>query len=249
MAKNGDRGVSKARPTASILRARPTASVWMRLWMLARTARLVGVPRPRDATRVCAPGGRPDWVLIVGNGAARGWGVRSHKDALPGHLAHALSTHTGRGTDVVVVEAATLADIRSAILVRVDARYNAIVVVTGVDDALLMCDPELWRVRLREFLTKLAGETGVDSPVIFVGIPPIRSISVFDTVTGDLAAARALLLNEVTREVCAEFSRVGYADLGDPGPRPPRQHRDSRTYRLWADGIAAVVCPLLDPPG
>jgi hypothetical protein len=228
---------------------RPALAVWMRVWTISRSLLLVRVPRPRDATRVHAPGDRPDWVLIVGNGAARGWGVRSHKDALPGHLAHALSARTGRGTDVVVVEADTLSAIRSAILVRVDARYDAIVVVTGVDDALALRDPQLWRENVRAFLTHLSGPTGVDSPIVLVGIPPIRSISVFDTTAGDLAAAHAIALNEITRAACAEFPRASFAHLPDPGPRAVNTHRDSATYCTWATSVADTVLPLVDPQG
>jgi hypothetical protein len=245
MGYGGKRGVSRA--------FRPALSVRMRVWIGFRTMWLTRVPRANDATRACCPGVRPNWILIVGNGAARGWGVRSHNEALPGHLARAVSAFTGRGTDVVVVTATSRAEIRSAILTRVDARYDAIVIVTGIEDALAMRDPELWRTEVRSFLTHLSGPTGVDAPLVLVGIPPASALPAFDTAMGQLASAHGVTLNAVTRDVCREFPRATYSELADPRPLDPRPHdphvdRSSETYRLWATGIADAVRPLIAPP-
>jgi hypothetical protein len=239
MEKLHRRGLSK--------NARVALSAAMQIWAIIRLLGIAWVARPRDATRVCAPGERSDWILIVGDGITRGWGVHSHNEALPGHLARAVSASTGRGTDVVVVTAEALAGIRTQVLARVDAHYDAIVVVTGLEEALTLRDPEVWREHMRGFLASLTGPTGVGSPVVMVGIPPVRGIPAFDTPTGQHAAVHAELLNDVTRQVCTEFPGTAYTPLAHPDTRDFTPRGGSATYRLWATGIAASVSPLLGP--
>jgi hypothetical protein len=226
---------------------RPAISMMMRVWMTMRALGLARVPRPKDATRIGCAGELSDWVLIVGNGAARGWGVHSHNDALPGHLARAMSALTGRGTDVVVVNASSRSEIRSAILSRIDARYEGIVVSTGILDALSLCDPEWWRGEVQTLLEHLTGPTGVISPIVVVGIPSVRAISVFDTATGERASTHAEVLNAITREVCAEFPRVSYSALSEPCRPSTNPSQSSENYRAWATAVANTLVPMIGP--
>jgi hypothetical protein len=226
---------------------RPAVSMMMRVWMTMRSLGLARVPRPKDATRVQCAGVPSDWILIVGNGAARGWGVHSHNDALPGHLARAVSALTGRGTDVVVVTATSRAEIRTAILARVDARYDAIVVSTGLMDALAMSDPQVWRGDIRNFLAELTGPDGVDSPIVLLGIPSVRAVSVFDTATGELASAHAEVLNTISRAVCSEFPRASFTALAEPRLPSTDPAQSSENYRGWSAAIADALLPVMGP--
>ena len=61
------------------------------------------LPHPPSRGMVSGPGHDPDRVLIAGNGSAVGWGVLDHALGLPGHLARAVASITGRGVDLDVI--------------------------------------------------------------------------------------------------------------------------------------------------
>ncbi|WP_336493072.1 hypothetical protein, partial [Methylobacterium nigriterrae] len=87
-----------------------------------------------------------------------GWGVTTHGLALPGFLARALTSLTGRGTDVDVVASPdkrlknALRELQALPLWR----YDAIVVVLGVNEALELASLKKWRRNLSSTLSTLA---------------------------------------------------------------------------------------------
>jgi len=212
--------------------------------------RRLGLPRPEAGGGAHAPGVTPDRLLLFGSGPAVGWGVRSHDLGLAGHLARAVSDATGRGVDVDVLAdpAIRTGTARRALGDRDLTRYDAVVVVTGINDALEMTDVTRWRRSFVDLLVHIETETGGggSSPVLVTGIQSPSEVTAFRIAGGGMVDRHAALLNDVIRDVCSSHPRVHV--LMPPSPVSGHDDRDQliAKYARWAEAQAAVLAPMLD---
>lgn len=177
------------------------------------------LPHPPSRGMVSGPGHDPDRVLVAGNGSAVGWGVLDHALGLPGHLARAVAAITSRGVDLDVIAEPELGP--TALLTRLPhsvlARYDAVVLTIGPNEARHLMSVATWTAQLGPLLDHLG--TAPNAPSVVVvgaeeGVPPgghalARRISV-----------RAAELNAATRSLVAERPRVTYVDSVMPHPDP-----------------------------
>lgn len=210
----------------------------------------LGVPRPDDAPRAHAPGIDPDRLLVFGNGAAVGWGVRSHDQALPGQLARRVSALTGRGVDVDAVADPTFTIATAAAALPADRLdgYDGIVVVLGVSDALRLTSLRRWRHGLVELFDAIDRGSHDSAEVLVVGIHRPSSIAAFSVREGSIVDQHAARLDQVTRELCASRERTHFVVAPElpvtlVGATPPTP---SEVFQLWADAHAVTLAPLLD---
>jgi GAF domain-containing protein len=212
----------------------------------------LNMPRPDDAPTTHAPGIDPDRILVFGNGAAVGWGVRSHDLALPGHLARRISSHTGRGTDVDVV-ADPLLFIRTAAgalpVSRLPA-YDAVVVVIGVSDALRMTSVRHWIRGMTALLARLRENVHEGAEIVVVGISTPSHLRVFTLREGSTVDGHATRLNAATQEICSVTPGVRFVEApegvdhdNDDGTRSSLA---PHLFRLYAATLADLLTPLLD---
>lgn len=211
--------------------------------------RHLGLPRPEGVARAHAPGVSPDRVLLFGSGPAVGWGVRSHDLGLAGHLARAVSQATGRGVDVDVVADPTMrtADARRVLGDRDLTRYDAVVVVTGINDALEMTDVTKWRRAFVDLLVHIETETGgASSPVLVTGVQAPSEVTVFRIAGGGLVDRHAAEVNTIIRDVCSTHPRVHV--LMPPSPLSGQDDRDQliAKYARWGEAQAEMLAPMLD---
>ncbi|MCU1528415.1 MAG: hypothetical protein JWP75_2178 [Frondihabitans sp.] len=212
----------------------------------------LSMPRPDDAPTAHAPGIDPDRILIFGNGAAVGWGVRSHDLALPGHLARRMSSQTGRGTDVDVV-ADPMLSIRTAAdalpLQRL-AAYDAVLVVVGLSDALRMTSVRQWIRGMSALIARLRENVHEGAEIVIVGISTPSRLRVFSMREGSLVDGHAHDLNAATREICRAMPGIRYLTIPDDVDRKDddgtRTSLASDLFRLWAVTLADLLAPLLD---
>jgi GAF domain-containing protein len=218
----------------------------MRLWRMGIETKLAQTPRPYDEPNVSARGKNSDRILIFGAGLAVGWGVTTHDLALPGFLARSLSSLTGRGTDVDVVAHpdnrldGALEQLRAMRLWR----YDAVVIVLGVNEALELVQLEKWRHDLSELLAEL-GEV-VRAPVLVVAIPKIRSIPVYNSALGGLAESHAAGLNRESAQVCAVIPHAIFVPLPHLAFPARHRHRGPESYADAATVIASALAPALE---
>jgi GAF domain-containing protein len=218
----------------------------MRTWHRARQSDNALIPLPIVESSVHAPGADSDRVLVFGSGIAVGWGVRSHDLALPGHLARALSARTGRGTDVYVVADARITVHNAAQRLASIAvhRYDALVVVLGMSEALGLASVSKWRKQLSVFLGQIPNAGAVD--VILPGVPSLRSIDGYGTRLGMLAERHSKRFNQATAEVCADSARATFVWLSPTLEDPSDKGRPSENYHAWGAEIAERTAPLLN---
>jgi hypothetical protein len=206
--------------------------------------------RPVDATHQHVPGSRSDWVLVVGGGIARGWGVSSHADALPGQIARALHERTFRGTDVELAETWDTGGVTKALDEAAVSQYDSIVVTWGMGHAVTLASEALWRRTITRIVTSLLADSGVKSRIVVVAIPPVRAIIDFNDRLGAIIEAHSRRLNAITEEACAVSPRISFIHLpigvhgitglvGDGGGA-------ATSYWHWGDVIAEEITPYLE---
>lgn len=219
----------------------------MRLWVTSVDSELTAVPRPTDIPQVHAPGTDSDRILVVGSGAAVGWGVLSHDLSLPGALARAVSARTGRGAVVdVIPDPAMTAETALGFLEDAKLwRYDAVVVMIGINDAIGLTSPSVWRQHIAALYKYIEDASSLSTSVFAVGIPPIRALRVYDAFIGGIAERHGSALNKCTQLVVEQLNRTTYVPFSPVAVPVPNRYRSPEEYRAWADLLVdAIAEPL-----
>lgn len=220
----------------------------MRVWTASAERQDRHLPRPSDAPQAHAPGIDSDRVLILGCGPAVGWGVRSHQLALPGSLARELSVRTGRGVDIDLVASRTMTATDALARlgdIRLD-RFDAVVVILGLNEALDLTSVTEWHNRLTALLDELERETSRSTTIFVLGIPPIRSIEIFRRPLVFIADCSAADLNTVSARRAAEAPRTTFVPFSPSATVEIDRHRTPADYRGWAVLLASAMADSLD---
>lgn len=145
----------------------------MRLWEAVAQEMAGSLARPDGDPHAHAPGPDRARILLVGSGAALGWGVRCHDLAIPGSLARALAAATGRGVDVDVVADRAMGPREVAAAVRGAGahRFDAIVVTVGYRAAVELERPVDWERDIRLMLDDLHSVVDGSVRIVLLGIP------------------------------------------------------------------------------
>ncbi len=222
--------------------------VLMRAWFHDVVDALGSAPRARGVPQAHASGLDPDRILVFGNGLAAGWGVATHELAIPGELARALATMTGRGADIDVSAHVDLKVARASGVLekRKLAGYDAIVVIIGASDALSLTPRRQWRTSMRSLIETILDRTSASASVLVVEQMQIRAVPPFDNLFGQTANAHAVTLNGITRELCDEYPRTKYVSL--PALADPATERlgTPERFRIWGNFLARRLAPRLN---
>jgi len=224
-------------------RLRPAMRLWY-LWWLSRSRR---VASPRDEPSARSTATDADTVLIVGNGPAHGWGVRSHDQALVGQLSRASSAATGRACSVDYVgdEMMSIESTRSWIRDTDLGLYDTFVVLVGLNDAVRLTPLDTWEHELRQLVATLARRAHPTARTVLIGVPPVRSVKPFESLLGAVAETHAERMNAIT-ELVADETGASYFRLPAGLRRPDSPHGCVEGYRQWAQTIAHRIAPTLD---
>jgi lysophospholipase L1-like esterase len=220
----------------------------MRAWYAKEMAASGGVPKPYDDALVTASGDDVDSVLLIGNGAAHGWGVTTHQLAITGHLSRILQIKTGRPCTVQYIGDETM-NIASALAWVGNhdiSRYDAIVIAVGMNDAVRLTTLPVWDKHLTDLLHTLQAGMKLSAEVLIAGIQPVRSVTPYNKTLGKVAEFHAGRMNHVTEDIATRTEDVTFFALPAPTLEPDRPHGSSSVYRSWARTIAEHTAPILD---
>jgi hypothetical protein len=214
----------------------------MKVWLISRQIAYQSTPRPTDAPNSSTGGLDGHWVLIFGSGPAIGWGVLSHEIALPGSLARALSSRTGRGTTVDVVADTKLnADGALSVVRKLNiSKYNAIVVILGPNDAAMLTALPRWRKGLSAVLDYLGRSEDFKPLTIVTGVPPLQGLPGLGSKLAAIADTHAREMNRATEGLCRRADHATFVPLSS-GLVLDSRVPDGRTYRYWASEIAVIL--------
>lgn len=220
---------------------------FMRLWHLAAAATWYDIPRPLDAASAHSSGTNPIRMLLLGSGPVVGYGVLTHDLALPGNLARMLASSTGRGVDVdVVADGAMTANSALASIEPVRlSRYDAVIVLVGVNDALDLTPVSSWRRDIDALLSRLESEGGAELRIFLATISRLPRIRMLRFLPSWIANRHSARLNEALPLICAEHPSTVVVEFHQAPSREASRHRSPETYRMWANDIVGPIAAAL----
>ncbi len=233
-----------AHPTRSYERLRPAMRLFY-LWTLSRS-RHVPSPRGRPTYRADSPD--PDTVLLIGTGPTHGFGVTSHEQALTGQIAKETSKSTGRACSVDYIgdEMMNAGSARSWIGDHDLSLYDTVVVMLGLNDAVMLTPLDGWQRDVTTLVTDLTRRVHPTARIVLVGVQPVRSVTRFDNPFGSVADRHAARMNDITERIAAQHPSASYFRLPPGELQPGRPHGCETMYRQWGTVVADRVAPTLD---
>jgi hypothetical protein len=223
--------------------ARPAIGIWLQSAEMS-DPRLPRPDRPQDLE---AASHHSDRVLLVGNGAAVGYGVLNHDLSLAGNLGRLLTAKTGRATYVTVVAdgdmtaAGVLEALRSADL----EPYDAVVATVGINEALRLSSGVRWQRQLERLVAFMLSPAVPKLQFFLVAVPPLDSITAVPRWVGAIVERHTRELNARLAAVCAGHEGVTFVPF-HPGPAcDVGRYRSTETYREWAQEIVDPIAARL----
>jgi hypothetical protein len=203
------------------------------------------LPVPQDTPVVHAVGPDPDRLLMIGTGAVRGLGITSNELGLGGQLARRLSLLTGRGVDLELASTTTLMLHQApGLLDGYDtSRFDAIIMLVGLRDAISLTGLKEWRRDLQRLLDVASRVP----QVLVVAIPDSAAYLGIPSFAKRVIRRHTVRLNEATRSLADQMPGVQYLPFAPKHPGHFVRPGSIEVYELFADAMAPPIALALDP--
>ena len=204
------------------------------------------IPTPSDDPHVHAMGPDPDRILLLGGAVVAGAGVTSHEIGIGGFLARQLSALTGRGVDLDLhgVPGLTAAHAAQLIDSAELARFDAVVIMLGMHEAMSLAAPPGLERDIRALLDRVRGAAPFTT-VFVVGVAQLSKLVPLPRIIGPVVSRQITTLNAITQRVCRERGARFIPFVTDARSNP-HHFVDATTYAVWAEPIARQMASALD---
>lgn len=222
------------------------ASTVLSTWLANSADSWRRLPRPRGEPLIVVPGDDPYRGLVVGSGAAVGYGVLEWALSVNGQVARQVAGATGRGVELRVIADPELS-VRAARKALVDADltgYDVVIVTVGALDALELLPSQDWGTQLGRLLDTIAVRASTDARVLVMGIPNLTELVTIPRLYRGAVARRCAALNEETALLAS--AREGVAFVPFAPPAIDLVHNASRdVHNTWARIVVPAVLAAL----
>lgn len=195
--------------------------------------------------------GEPLRLLLIGESTVAGVGVQGFDQSLASCLAAALARRLERpvhwrayGENGITADQACECLLPQAL----DESADLALLVFGVNDTTHLTSAARWRQALARMAADLSAQGAC---VAFSAVPPLQHFAALPWLLRQLLGWRASLLDD---ELQALTRRVGALHCALDLPFEAHYlaadgyHPSAQGYRVWADGLAARLSPLLQRP-
>ena len=211
-------------------------------------------------------------LMVVGDSAAAGVGSQTQQEALVGKLIPILVQQSSINTQfdemdwsLQATTGHTSFDIlrRLYILPAPSQPVDVMVLSVGVNDTTANISIHKWQQQIEDIIAIAQRKFGVRE-LIFSSLPPMAQMPAIPTPLNNFIGAKALMLDEVLQQVCAEHDRVTY--MATDFARMIEEHSNgtpidiavmfasdgfhpsSLMYGYWAQQLAELIVQVLDTP-
>ena len=185
-------------------------------------------------------------VLVFGESTAAGVGTDIHEHGLAGGLARRLVGRHGRVHWAVTGRTGyTAGRAAEKLLNHVDGRFDLIVVLFGVNDALALTSTRRWSTDMQALIEGLRVHLIEHGRIILAGVPQVSSFGALPQPSRALLGFHARALDRRLGQLARRFvdvlhvpspSLTDAAALGGDGFHPSK-----RGYELWAAHLSEAV--------
>jgi lysophospholipase L1-like esterase len=210
-------------------------------WTRYRTPRL---QEPAGARRGSAGDGPPLRILIAGDSAAAGVGVRHQQLALSGQLERALASTFSVYWQLEAVTGARTEQTVRSLRDLPSAGFDVVVVSLGVNDVTGLSGREHFERQQRALWSLLIERFGARLLVV-CGLPPMHRFPALPQPLRLIAGARAQQFTSILQRAAAETEECEFLAMqGDADPSLVASdgfHPGAGVYALWAERVAAII--------
>ncbi|MGO4690143.1 hypothetical protein [Glaciibacter sp. 2TAF33] len=193
---------------------------------------------PTGPSEITIAGTDPAHILIIGDGPAAGFGVRTHQLGVAGHLARHLFEFLERGV-VVTVAAQPGASARSTLKrigdMDVDG-YDSIVLMLATTDASCLTARRSWR---RNMVCLVRALESADASLFVTSAASLHLAKRLSPLARVVTGGHARTLNVETSRICAQSNTTMI-------PLDTVSSLTSRTYAKWGRRIGTHVADSLN---
>ncbi|WDG27657.1 SGNH/GDSL hydrolase family protein [Streptomyces sp. CA-278952] len=203
--------------------------------------------------------GPPLRLAVLGDSAAAGVGALSHREALAGQLAPALTALTGQGVSwrVTARSGATVESVRRGLVPQLTDPLTCwtpdlVLVAVGIADARQLRGPVAFRRDVGRLVRDIRLRLGHEVPVVFAGLPTLDRVESVEPRADRLVKGYLWLLDRQLRAVAARNAATFHLPAGWP-PRisaewlaADRFNLSPQGYRAWGRTLAAGIAPLAE---
>ncbi|GAB2452962.1 hypothetical protein HD599_002706 [Conyzicola lurida] len=210
-------------------------------WFRARTQDESEWLYPSGSSEISVAGNDPARILLIGDGPAAGFGVRSHELGIAGNLARQTAERLERGV-VVTLVAQPAASARSTLSALGELSldgYDSIILMMATTDAFCLTTRRGWR---RDMSALVKALKSADATSVFVtSTASLHLASYLSPFARRITGNHARTLDIVTGRICEQ--------TGTPMiTLDAARDLTSRTYSRWGERIGAQVADSLRPP-
>lgn len=227
---------------AGLVMGAVSATTVVRIRDLRRSAAVHAHDLDHTAT-VGEGSGEPARLLVLGDSAARGYGLRDVADTFPHQLARHLATATGRPVHVtsLATDGHRTADLATLQAPQVStARPDAVVISVGVNDAIRMTPRDELELATRDLLAAVTAARP-DAAAIFVTCPDLGAAPGFPRPLNLAVGWRCRRVARIQQDVAREAG-VSVVAL----PRPDATMFGADGFHPGAAGQAAMAAVAVD---
>ncbi len=211
---------------------------------------LASAPFPVDEPEFEDPGPHPDHLAFVGSIAVSGYGVLHHGMKTSSRTAQQVACERRRGCTWTEVTTPTLTAAGAAALPSlVPAGTDAVMLLIGITDVLLVTSPGDWGAALERIAERVRDEAGCATGVVVAGIPPMAEFRPIPPVAARRLTRQIDGLNAVSQELAERTPGMTYVPFPrwDVGSLFIQDAMSWATmHRLWASAVTPAVISLLD---
>ena len=188
---------------------------------------------PTGQSEVSIAGTDPARILIIGDGPAAGFGVRTHQLGIAGHLARYIRGDLERGV-VVTISAQPAASARSTLKRLRDVNvegYDSIVLMLATTDAFCLTTRRSWR---RNMIGLVLALESADASLFVTSAASVHLAKRLSPFARRLTGRHARTLNVETSRICAQSNTTMI-------PLDAVSSLTSRTYAKWGRRIGTEI--------
>ncbi len=177
-------------------------------------------------------------LLIIGDSAAAGVGVKNQKDALSGQLTAKLAQKDNISWKLIAKNGFTSSDIVKVLNNLNEQAFDYVLVSIGVNDVIGLTRSHHWTANIKVILNLL--KTKCESPtVLMTNVPPMQQFSAIPFPLNWVLGLRAKKLNKLMAQATQETSNCSVLTFDFPfTPEYLAQdcfHPSKLAYGIWAN--------------
>jgi len=183
-------------------------------------------------------------LLILGDSAAAGVGVKHQKQALSGRLASQLSATEQLNWQLLATSGHTSQDLINQIKTMPTTHFDIAVISIGVNDVTKRTSTKRWQANIETIISLLTNKFCVKK-IVLSAVPPMHLFPALPQPLRWWLGKGARMLNEIIENTAKQHHHVHYLAMSFPFKKEYMAsdgfHPGAQAYTLWAQAIVELL--------